>query len=145
MNACSNELEWLVGHRFQVLTRREYDWVVAFDKGASLLIACLWRLEESARIRFTSEDDGQRFGLPEPVDAAAEVNRRLAGAAVEAVELQPGLLDLKLRFSTGHSLRMLPDSGGYEAWHVCSGNREFIAVGGGELASFGGLTDSGRG
>ena len=27
-----NELAWLVGHRFQSLTRREYDWVVAFDR-----------------------------------------------------------------------------------------------------------------
>jgi hypothetical protein len=133
-----SELAWLVGHRFHSLTRREYDWVVAFAKDASLVIACLWRLVESGRIRVTSEDDGQQFGLPAPVDAAAEVNGRLAGAAVEAVELRQGLLDLELRFSTGHSLQIIPDSSGYEAWNVCNGNRQFIAVGGGELAIFGG-------
>ena len=132
-----NELAWLVGHRFQSLTRREFDWVITFDKDASIVVECLWRLVEFGRIRFTSEDDGQRFGLPAPVDAAAEVNHRLAGAAVEAVELRPDLLDLEFRFSTGHSLQLLPDSSGYEAWNVCCRNRQYIAVGGGELAVFG--------
>jgi hypothetical protein len=138
-----NELVWLVGHRLQSFSRREYDWVVTFDKDASLVVACLWRLVESGRILFTSEDDGQQFGLPAPVDAAAEVNGRLAGAAVETVELRQGLLDLELRFNTGHLLQIIPDSSGYEAWNVCVGNRQFIAVGGGELAIFGG--DAGRG
>ncbi len=133
-----NELAWLVGCRFQSLTRREYDWVVAFDEDASLVIACLWRLVEAGRIRSTSEDDGQQFGLPAPVDAAREINGRLLGAAVEAVELRKGLLDLELRFSTGHLLQVIPDSSGYEAWNVCNGNRQFIAVGGGELTVFGG-------
>ena len=133
-----NELAWLAGHRLQSFARREYDWVVAFDENASLVVACLWRLVESGRIRFTSQDDGQQFGLPTPVDAAAEVNGRLAGATVEAVELRQGLLDLELRFSTGHLLQIIPDSAGYEAWNVCSGNRQFIAVGGGDLSVFGG-------
>jgi hypothetical protein len=130
------ELAWLVGRRFESLARREHDWVIVFDKDASLVVACLWRLVESGRIRFTSEDDGQQFGLPAPVDATAEVSRRLSGAAVEAVELRTGLLDLELRFSTGHSLQIILTSSGYEAWTACSGNRQFIAVGGGDLAVF---------
>ena len=138
-----NELAWLVGRRFQLLTRREYDWVVALDNDASIVISCLWRLVESDRIRITSEAEGQTFGLPEPVKAAAEVNRRLNGATVEAIELRSGLLDLELQFSTEHSLQILPDSSGYEAWNACCGNRQFIAVGGGELAVFGGDMDSG--
>jgi hypothetical protein len=132
-----NELAWLVRHRFQSLTRREYDWVFAFDKDASIVVTCLWRLVESGRIRVTSQDDGQQFGLPAPVDAASEVNRRLAGAAVESVELRQGILDLELKFSTGHALQIIPDSSGYEAWNLSSGNSQFIAVGGGDLAIFG--------
>jgi hypothetical protein len=95
-----NELAWLVGHRFQSLARRDYEWVASFDSDARLVIACLWRLVESGRVRFTSEDDGHQFGLPAPVAAAAEVNGRLGGAAVVSVELRQGLLDLELRFST---------------------------------------------
>jgi hypothetical protein len=140
-----SELVWLVGHRFRSLTQREYDWVFAFDRGASVVVACLWRLVEGGRIRFTSEDNGQQFGLPAPVDVSLEVNRRLAGGVVEAVELRRGLLDLDVGFSTGHTLQIFPDSSGYEAWNVQSGDRQFIAVGGGDLAIFGDATDAGRG
>ena len=138
-----NELAWLVGHRFQSLTRREFDWLVAFDQDVEIVVTCLWRLIESGRIRFTSNDDGHQFGLPAPVNAAAEVNRRLAGAAVVRVGLRQGLLDLELQFNTGHALQIIPHSAGYEAWNVYRGNRQFTAVGGGELAIFGG--DAGGG
>jgi hypothetical protein len=39
-----NELAWLVGHSAKSLTRSEFDWVLDFDKGVHLVIACLWRL-----------------------------------------------------------------------------------------------------
>src|SRR4051812_45752463 len=110
-----SELAWLVGHSAQSLTRRESDWVLDFDKGVRLVIACLWRLVEAGRIRVTSEDDGHQFGLPAPVDAAAEVNRRLAKASVAAVEIREGTLDWELRFNGGHVLQVIPDSSGYEA------------------------------
>jgi hypothetical protein len=132
-----NELAWLVGHRFQSLARRDYGWFVSLDSDVRLEITCLWRLVECGRVRFTSEDDGHQFGLPAPVDAADEVNGRLGGASVVAVELRQGLLDLELQFSTGHSLQIIPDSSGYEAWNVSKENRQYIAVGGGELATFG--------
>ncbi len=128
-----SEFAWLIGHRFQSLTRREYDWVLALDNDTSIVIECLWRLIEAGRIRFTSEDEGQKFGLPAPVDAAAEVNHRLNGASVGAVELQEGILDLELQFSTGHRFQIIPNSSGYEAWNLSRPNSLFIAVGGGEL------------
>lgn len=129
-----NQLGWLVGRRFQSLSRREYDWVAVLDRDAKIVIECLWRLVQSDRIQVTSEDDGQQFGLPAPLDAAAEVNARIAEAVIEAVEVRQGLLDLTLHFSTGHSLQIVPDSSGYEAWNVSNESRQFVAVGGGELA-----------
>jgi Family of unknown function (DUF6188) len=137
-----NDLVWLVGHGFQSLMRRDFDWVLVFDNDVSLVIACLWRLVEDGRIRFTSDDDGQQFGLPAPVDVAAEVDRRLAMASVAAVELRQGILDLEIHFSTGHVLHVIPNSSGYEAWNLCSGSRQYIAVGGGELTNFGSQPNS---
>ncbi len=131
-----SELMWLVGHQFQSLTRREFEWLFVFDKDVSVVVACLWRLVEAGRIRFTSQDDGQQFGLPAPVDAAAEVNRRLALADIESVELRQGSLDLELRFSTGQVLQIIPDSSGYEAWTLYRGKRQFIAIDGGEMAIY---------
>ncbi len=131
-----SELEWLVRHRFKELTRRDYDWVFVVDVEVTLVAACLWRLLEGGRIRLTNQDDGHQFGHPAPVDAAIEVNRRLENVSVEAVELRQGTLDLELRFSTGHVLQVIPDSSGYESWDLSDGRRQFIAVGGGELATF---------
>lgn len=128
---------WLVHHRFRSLTRREYDWLFVFDGDVSLVATCLWRLLETSRIRFTSQDDGERFGLPAPVDAAAEVSGRLTNATVEAVVLHEGVLDLEIQFDTGHVLQVIPESSGYEAWTLCDGHKQFIAVGGGELAVVG--------
>jgi hypothetical protein len=130
-----NELAWLVGHSCQSLTRREFDWVLVFDRNAHLVIACLWRLIEAGRIRVTSSDDGHQFGLPAPMDAAAEVYGRIALATVEAVGLREGTLDLELRFNSGHIVQIIPDSSGYEAWNLSNGSSQFIAVGGGKLAT----------
>jgi len=82
-----SDLAGLVGHRFQSITHREYDWLLTLDGNVTLAIGCLWRLIHDGRIRLTSQDDGQQFGLPAPIDAASEVNRRLANSSVEAVEL----------------------------------------------------------
>ena len=129
-----NHLAWLVGRRFQSLSRREYDWVIVFDQHAAIVVSCLWRLVDSERIRITSEDDGHQFGLPAPVDAAAEVNLRLTDATIEAVEVRQGVLDLTLHFSTGHTIEVIPESSGYEAWNASSETKQFIAAGDGELA-----------
>jgi hypothetical protein len=137
-----NDLAWLQQHRFQSISRREYDWVFVFDQNVSLVVSCLWRLIECGRIRLTSQDDGQKFGLPAPVDAAAEVNRCLALASVAKVELREGVLDLNLHFSSGHFLQIIPDSAGYESWQLSRGDRQFLAVGGGELAIYGGKEDA---
>jgi hypothetical protein len=131
------DLTWLIGQRFQSFTWREFDWVLTFDKQGQLVIECLWRLLENGRIRFTSMDHGHQFGLPAPVDAALEVANRLTGSLVESVELREAILDLELRFSTGHILQVIPDSAGYEAWNLSDGSSQFIACGGGNLAIFG--------
>jgi hypothetical protein len=83
-----NELAWLVEHRFESVTQREYDWLFAFDKNITLTVDCLWRLIEDGRIRLTSQDEGQQFGLPAPVNAAEEINCRLAQTLITAVELR---------------------------------------------------------
>ena len=102
------ELAWLVGQRFQSLMHRDFDSVIAFDNEVTLVIACLWRLIEDRRIRWTSEDHGQQFGFPAPVDVADEVNRRLGPAFVQRVSLRQGTLDLEIEFSTGHVIQVIP-------------------------------------
>ena len=98
-------------------------------------MGCLWRLLEHGQIRFTSCDDGHKFGLPAPVDAAYEINVRLANAEIVSVEVREGTLDLTLGFRTGHALEIIPDSSGYESWDLCTKSVRFIATGGGKLVT----------
>lgn len=130
----TTDLNWLVQHRFHGVDRREFDWNFSFDHQVALVAGCLWRLLENGRIQCTSVDEGQRFGLPTPIDAAAEIRSRLTGAAVTDVDLQADTLDLRIIFSTGHVLELVPDSSGYEAWSASRPGRTYVATGGGELA-----------
>jgi hypothetical protein len=132
-----NALAWLVEHRFKTISRREDGyWVLAFDRDASIGIACLWRLLEEGRVRVTSEDQGQTFCLPAPADAAAEVQRLLAESIVSEVELRDRTLDVRIHFATDHIFEILPDSSGYESWEAGNAGDVFMACGGGELAIF---------
>jgi len=118
------------------VSRREHDWLFAFDGQANLVVDCLWRLVERNRIKLTSLDDGQQFGLPAPVDATETINSRLENAVIVTVTIREGTLDLQLTFDTGRTLEIIPDSSGYEAWNFLGSDQQYIAVGGGDLAIF---------
>jgi len=134
-----NSLDWLISCRLLSVVKQEYQWVFEFDDSSSLRVECLWRLLENGRIRLTSEDDGQQFGLPAPVLAAYEKSRRIVGSCVSSVALREGTLDLELRFQTSHVLQVVPTTAGYEAWNARHGDCLYVATGGGELAIFRGV------
>lgn len=131
-----NVLDFLVGLTVKSIEHREHDWVVAFETDAYLGVECLWRLLVNGRISVTSEDDMQQFGLKQPIDAAAEVSRRVAGKKVLTVDVAEGTLDVSLVLEGGHTFQALPDSSGYEAWEASTDGKRVIAVGGGEVTVF---------
>ncbi len=129
-----NDLDWLRQHDITAITRRDFDWVLAFSGDVSLVVSCLWRLTEAGRIRLTSSDDGHKFGLPEPIDAERQLNELLVGSRVMAIELRAGTLDLRLTFDKDRIVEIIPDSSGYEAWTLQRLEQQYIAVGGGTLS-----------
>jgi hypothetical protein len=130
------DLSWICGHAFGQLSRREHDWLFTFSEGVSLVVECPWRLLADGRIRVSSDDDGQQFGLPKPIDSATEATNLIGGRLVRSISVRPGVLDLLVEFDGGHALEVLPVSSGYEAWqvHRPADRSSVIAVGGGELA-----------
>ena len=152
-----DDLNWLAAHRFQEALRDDYSWTFVFDGEVRVNVGCLWRLLEEGSICTTSQDDGHKFGRLAAVDAALEVNQRLAastssrqagstssplgGVAVTSVVLRDGTLDLAFHFATGHVLQLIPESSGYEAWSVDSPTGQFVAAGGGNLATYGPRAD----
>jgi len=105
-----------------------------FQFGAvTLAVESLWRIRVEGRIRRTSNDNGQRFGLDEPVDAAAEAFRLLQGRRILGVRVDDMCADLVVAFDNDVSLEIITDSAGYEAWTLSGTGHELIAGSGGTV------------
>jgi hypothetical protein len=53
-----NVLDWLVGYRFESLTKRDFDWFFQFDDNVAIVAGSLWQLLVNGTIRITDEDHG---------------------------------------------------------------------------------------
>lgn len=94
----------------------------------SITIGALWRLSDCDCIIVTSDDHGQWFGLPEPVDAPAKANSRLANTVLESMHIDQRTGDFELKFTGELTLEIISNSSGYESW-VMSRSGEFLAAG----------------
>jgi hypothetical protein len=138
MNSPAVALEVALVGRSCRVERREADWVFDLQGGAGLAVGCHWRLVSSESIALTDEDDGQRFGLLEAVDAETKANSLLVGATISSATVDRVTADLCLEFSNGLRLEFIINSSGYEGWQVSFSRAgqmfSIIAMGGGRLA-----------
>lgn len=74
-----------------------------------------------------SQDHGQKFGLAEPYDAAAEINKAIKGREIRDVEVNEETGDLTLFFDAGR-LEIICCSAGYESWQI-NGPDNLIIIG----------------
>ena len=130
---------YIVGHRCEIL-RREHDWAVNLVGGASIALPVPWRIVQSGRIGFASQDDGHTFSLKSPVDGETEANKIIGARPISGISIDPGTADLVLRFGADVRLDAFISSIGYEGWHISPpprrGGISVVALGGGELAIF---------
>jgi hypothetical protein len=128
----------LVGRECRV-TRREADWSFDFGERRNIASSDPWRVVTVEGIAHGDEDDGQWFGLAQPVDGEARTNELLQGQKVVAVELDKQTADLQVIFDGGARLDFFNNSAGYEGWQasVPAGGKELtvIALGGGRLTT----------
>lgn len=130
-------MSWLAPRTFLALVRDGHEWRFRFDGDIEIVVESLWRLLKDDRLTWMSEDDGHQFGLPAPVNAAAEVNTALAGRTLERADLREGTSDLTLRFSGGDVLEFVTDSAGYEAWRAYYPGGCIVAAGSNPLTVVG--------
>jgi hypothetical protein len=120
-------------------SRREADWNFDFGERLNIAASAPWRVVTADGIAHGDEDDGQRFGLPQPVDGEARVNYLLSGQKVRKVEVDGQTADLRVVFDGGARLDLFNNSSGYEGWQasvpVDGKVLTVIALGGGELAA----------
>lgn len=127
-----------VGQKCSDIVRYEYSWQFSFAPAGSVTIESLWRIIHDSRVVLCSQDDGQKFGLPQHVDAALEAYKLIYGKTVSAVVVENG--DLTIIFAGDLRLQALVNSSGYESWNAACWsavrNLNIVAVGSGELAIF---------
>jgi hypothetical protein len=110
------------------------EWVFRFASTAFLRVAARWIIVAQGRIALGSDDHGQQFGLPRPVDGVANATALLGGRTVEAFAVSPVSADLVIDFGAGVRLEIFNSSSGYEAWVLAAVNgRCLVAQGGGSL------------
>jgi Family of unknown function (DUF6188) len=118
---------------------KTFEWVFRFGSIASLRVAAPWRIVAQARIALGSDDHGQQFGLPRPVDGVANAVALLGCRMVEAFSVSPVSADLVIDFGDGVRLEIFNSSSGYEAWVLATRDgRCLIAQGGGRVVEFDG-------
>lgn len=132
------ELRTAIVGRFGSVEKREADWAFNFNDGGAVSLGVPWRIIANGRIAFADEDDGQKFGLPKPIDGEAEANRLLNHRAVIDVSVDPETADLALYFAGGLRLDAFNNSAGYEGWQIIlppeRGGLWIIALGGGDVS-----------
>jgi hypothetical protein len=138
MDALAILMAHLVGRRLIVTKRREYDWAFGFGDAPALGLSASysWRILIEGRIAFTGNDDGQKFGLPSPLDGEEVTQRLLGHRIIERISIRTDTGDLSIIFSEGAVLEVLNMSSGYESWQIGVPGTSVIGVGGGKLAIY---------
>jgi|SRR5579862_1259369 len=130
------DLKWLVGEKLEKSEKKDYTWHFVFSGGGSIATESPWRLITNDRIKVTSEDHDQLFGLKEPVDATALALAATAGKKVLAYRVTEQSSDLIVTLEDSVRIEFLNLSGGYESWRTWHPSGEVICLGGGKLVIF---------
>lgn len=124
----------LLGLRLLSVSKLDYTWIFRFADGSLVLTESSWRLVADKAVRTSSEDHGQQFGLPAPVDAAKRVSSKIGRGQIVAASISAISGDLVIEFKGGVVLQFLQMSAGYEAWTLVLRGDEYHCVGGGHIS-----------
>lgn len=128
-----------VGETCSRVERDGHSWSFTFGRTGGISATCPWRIQNAAHIVLTRGDDGQRFGLPAPVDAATLATATLI-APISRVELDEKTADLGIVFGEATVLQFWNDSSGYEGWQAsivsAAGKTVVIGLGGGGTSGY---------
>lgn len=129
----------LVGCHLSI-QRREHDWLASLGGRNEIRVSTPWRIVANGRIAFADQDDGQKFGLPAPLDGEAEANTLVQGKAIIEAVVDRQTADLTLHLIDGTRVDVFNHSSGYEGWEATvatpSGGILVIALGGGGVSIF---------
>ena len=113
-------------------------WSFDFEGRFSLIVQSPWRIVNDRGIALTNEDDGQKFGLPAPINGAIKAMELLSALRLRRVMLMEKTGDIVLEFESDTRLEVFNNSSGYEGWNCgLPSGRQAIGRGGGTIAHLG--------
>ncbi len=129
------DLSWMIGRAFaEVRFLAPASWSFRFGDGAEIRADSVWRIVAGGRIALGSEDHGQQYGLPGPVDAEARCQSLIVCVRIERAEVREETRDLVIGFESGARLEIVPISSGYESWQITDPDgMQIFAQGGGNV------------
>ena len=111
-------------------------WSFDFEGQFGLNVQCPWRIINEHGLALGSEDDGQKFGLPAPVDGAAVATQLLSRSALRNIIFTEKTGDVAFEFESGVRLEVFNNSSGYEGWNCgMPSGLQVIGMGGGGTAN----------
>jgi hypothetical protein len=83
----------------------------------SSILASYWRLIKKGRSCVTSFDEGQKYGLPQPIDSATKATEAVADLAIAQAKINKVTGDIEIEFSRGDRLQLFSFTS-YEDWQI---------------------------
>jgi hypothetical protein len=132
------DISWIRGRAFaEVSFLAPASWSFRFGKGIEIRADCAWRVVVDGHIVLSSEDHGQQFGLPQPVNAELHCRSLIVRQTIQSADVRDDTRDILILFESGARLEIVPMSSGYESWQLAGPDgTQTIAQGGGNLVTW---------
>jgi hypothetical protein len=132
------DFSWMLGRALsEVVFLAPASWSFRFGTGVEIRADCGWRLIEGGHIVLSSEDHGQQYGHPSPVDAEFRCRSRIVDLKIQSVAVREDTRDIVILFESDARLEIVPLSSGYESWEIAAPDgTQTIAQGGGNLVTW---------
>lgn len=142
-----DHLAWMIGATVTAIDFYGTNcWTIDFSNGGYVQgDPGTWRLSRASGIIASSEDHGHQFGLPAPVDSAAQAIAAIGKARVTEAFVRAGAPDLVVQFENQLVLDVLASSFAYECWKIANPSGWTVVVhGSGEAGGWQEPLDDGR-
>jgi hypothetical protein len=113
-----------------------YSWLFQFENSISINCESFWRLLEDQKVKYTSLDNNQKFGLAKPFDLSEILKEDLSDKILNEVKIKENTSDLILSFNNNMEIEILISSGGYESYSFSINGKRYVGMGASEIAIF---------
>ena len=111
-------------------------WRFSFSDNINFIAQTIWRVLKNKKIQWVSLDNGQQFGLPNPINLIDKLTSELKGKHLLEIIVKPNTADLLLNLTDNLQIEIFISSSGYESYNFSINKKNYIGMGSGEIAIY---------